>query len=89
MPRWLLLPSVLIVAVLALVFSVLNRNATLVDLYFCQFELPLGLLLMLLVLFGFALAGSILYVAVILPQRLRIGALRRTLETVQKARPEQ
>lgn len=89
MPRWLLLPSVLIVALLALIFSVLNRASTPVDLYFFQFELPLGLLLLLVVLTGFLLAGSILYTAVILPQRIRSAALRRTLEALQKSRAGQ
>lgn len=83
MIRWIRFSLVVIFAFMALVFFLLNRHATIVDLYFGRVEMPVGLLVPLLIFLGFGLAGMVLFASVILPQRMRLRTLRREFEASQ------
>lgn len=82
--RWLLLPLAVVVALLSLMFFAINRDQAVLDIYFGQIDLPLGLLVALCLLGGFVLAGAILFLAVIVPQRLQLRSLRRELEQLRR-----
>lgn len=85
MPRWILLPLALLLAVLALLFFMANRQIVEIDLYVFEFALPVGVLVPIVLFIGCLIAGLVLFAAVILPQRLRLRAQARALE----ARPPQ
>ncbi len=86
--RWLLLPLAVVVALLSLVFFAMNRDHAVMDMYFARIDLPLGLLVALCLLGGFVLAGAILLLTVIVPQRLQLRSLRRELEQLRRQRTQ-
>ncbi len=86
MPRWIVLPLALLLAILALFFFMANREIAAVDLYFVEFSLPIGVLIPMVLFFGCLIAGLILIAGVVVPQRLRLRALARALETAQQQR---
>ncbi len=75
--RWLLLGAGALVALSSLVFALINAAAVELDLYFATIGMPLGALVLAVLLLGALLAGAVLYFGVILPLRLRVGALER------------
>jgi uncharacterized integral membrane protein len=77
MKRWLLLGAGALVALVSLVFALINAAAVELDLYFATLGMPLGVLVLAALLLGAMLAGAVLYAGVILPLRLRVGALER------------
>ena len=77
MKRWLLLGSGVLVALVSLVFALINAATVELDLYFATLGMPLGVLVLGALLVGALLAGAVLYAGVILPLRLRVGALER------------
>jgi uncharacterized integral membrane protein len=86
MPRWIILPLALLLAILALMFFMANRHIAEVDLYLVEFSLPIGVLIPLVLFLGFLIAGVVLILGVIVPQRLRLRAQARALEAVQQKR---
>jgi uncharacterized integral membrane protein len=85
MPRWIILPLALLLAILALMFFMANRHTAEVDLYLVEFSLPIGVMIPLELFIGF-LIGVVLILGVIVPQRLRLRAQARALEAVQQKR---
>jgi uncharacterized integral membrane protein len=77
MKRWLLIGAGVLVALVSLVFALINAAAVELDLYFATLGMPLGVLVLAALLVGAMLAGAVLYAGVILPLRLRVGALER------------
>ncbi len=77
MKRWLLLGAGALVALVSLVFALINAASVELDLYFATLGMPLGVLVLAALLVGAVLAGVVLYASVILPLRLRVGALER------------
>jgi uncharacterized integral membrane protein len=86
MPRWMLLPLALLLAMLALVFFMANKQVAEVDFYFTTFSLPIGLLLPLALFIGCLIGGMVLIAAVIVPLRLRLRAQTRELESFRQQR---
>jgi uncharacterized integral membrane protein len=85
MARWLTIACLALVAVAAFAFSLMNRAVARLDLGTWTPELPLGVLVLLALLAGALLGGTVLYVGVILPLRMR---LRRVQRELAGARPE-
>ncbi len=86
MPRWMLLPLALLLALLALMFFMANQQVAEVDFYFATFSLPVGLLLPLTLFIGCLVGGLVLIAAVIVPLRLRLRAQTRELESTRQQR---
>jgi uncharacterized integral membrane protein len=86
MPRWIILPLALLLAILALMFFMANRQSAEVDLYVMEFSLPIGVLIPVVLFAGFLIASAVLILGVIIPQRLRLRAQARALEAVQQQR---
>ncbi len=80
MKRWVVMVLAISVALLAAAFALLNEAVVRLDLYFFAFDMPIGIVVMTCLLAGFLLASAALATAVIMPQRLRLRALRRQLE---------
>ena len=85
MIRWGVLFLVVAVALAAVVFSAFNIESVRLDLLFGGFSLPLGILVLLSVLFGALLGGLTLYVGVILPMRVRLARARREIKLAADA----
>ncbi len=85
MKRWVVLVLVIAVALLAAAFALLNEASVRLDLYLFAFEMSIGVVVMTCLLAGFLLASVALATAVIMPQRLRLRALRRQLEIAKHA----
>lgn len=83
MQRWIALVLAAVVALLAAAFALLNEAIVRLDFHFFVFQLPLGVVVTLSLLVGFLIASIALSVAVIVPQRLRLRALRRQLDLVR------
>jgi uncharacterized integral membrane protein len=83
MKRWIVFILALAVALLAAAFALLNESVVRLDFHFFAFELSLGVVVMTSLLLGFLLASAALSAAVILPQRLRLRALRRQLDAAR------
>ncbi len=60
-----------------IVFGALNPGDVTLDFYRCQLVLPLGVALIGFGLAGALVAGALLWLTVIWPQRRRIAALKR------------
>jgi len=86
MPRWIVLPLALLLAIVALLFFLANRQVAQVDLYLFELSLPIGLLLPLAIFLGCLIGGMVLLTAVIVPLRLRLRAQSRELEAVRQQR---
>ena len=87
MKRWIVLVLALLVALLAAAFALLNEAVVRLDFHLFAFQLPLGVVVTLSLLVGFLLASAALTAAVIMPQRLRLRALRRQLELARQNGP--
>jgi uncharacterized integral membrane protein len=87
MKRWIVLVMAASVALLAAAFALLNEAVVRLDFHFFAFQLPLGVVVTLSLLVGFLLASVALSVAVIVPQRLRLRALRRQLDLARQHGP--
>ena len=87
MKRWIVLVLAASVALLAAAFALLNEAVVRLDFHFFAFQLPLGVVVTLSLLVGFLLASVALSVAVIVPQRLRLRALRRQLDLARQHGP--
>lgn len=85
MRRWLLLLTAALMASVAAMFSLFNRDSVKLDLIFSQFDLPLGVLVIAAVFVGAALAGMVLFSTLILAQNLKLRALRRELDRLKSA----
>jgi len=85
MKRWVVMVLAISVALLAAAFALLNDAVVRLDLYFFAFEMSIGIVVMTCLLAGFLLASAALAAAVIMPQRLRLRALRRQLELAKHA----
>ena len=79
MTRWLTIACLVLVAVAAFAFSLLNQSAARLDLGAWTPEMPLGVLVLLAVLLGALLGGTVLYLGVILPLRMRLRRVQREL----------
>jgi len=79
MARWLTILILAAVAAVAFTFSLLNPTVARLDLGTWTPELPLGVLVLLAVLLGALLGGSVLYFGVILPLRMRLRRAQREL----------
>jgi uncharacterized integral membrane protein len=80
MKRWLTIIIGALVVLVALLFSAANLERIALDLYFAEFTLPAGVLVLGAVLIGAVLAGSVLYLGVIVPLRLKLAGTRRQLD---------
>jgi uncharacterized integral membrane protein len=87
MQRWIAFVLAAVVALLAAAFALLNEAIVRLDFHFFVFQLPLGAVVTLSLLVGFLIASIALSVAVIVPQRLRLRALRRQLDLVRHQGP--
>lgn len=87
MKRWIVLVLAASVALLAAAFALLNEAVVRLDFHFFAFQLPLGVVVTLSLLVGFLLASVALSAAVIVPQRLRLRALRRQLDLARQNGP--
>lgn len=87
MKRWIVLVLAASVALLAAAFALLNEAVVRLDFHFFSVQLPLGVVVTLSLLTGFLLASAALSAAVIVPQRLRLRALRRQLELARQHGP--
>ena len=68
--------------------ALLNLEAVVrLDFHFFAFQLPLGVVVTLSLLVGFLIASVALSAAVIVPQRLRLRALRRQLDLARQNGP--
>ena len=85
MKRWIVLVLATLVALLAAAFALLNEAVVRLDFHFFSFQLPLGVVVTLSLLIGFLLASVALSAAVIVPQRLRLRALRRQLDLARQS----
>lgn len=85
MKRWVVMVLAISVALLAAAFALLNEAIVRLDLYFFALEMPIGIVVMTCLLAGFLLASAALATAVIMPQRLRLRALRRQIELGKQA----
>jgi uncharacterized integral membrane protein len=83
MKRWIVLVLALLVALLAAAFALLNEAVVRLDFHFFSFQMSLGVVVMTSLLVGFLLASLALASAVIVPQRLRLRALRRQLDAAR------
>jgi uncharacterized integral membrane protein len=72
-----------VVALGGVVFSAINVDPAVLDLYVGRVTLPLGVLVLAALLLGFVLAGLVLWTGVIVPLRIRLAAARR--EAQQRA----
>jgi uncharacterized integral membrane protein len=88
MARWFVLPLALLLAIAALLFFMANQQMADIDLYVVEFALPIGVLIPLTLFVGCLIAGCVLFVGVIVPQRLRLRAQTRALETRPPERPD-
>jgi uncharacterized integral membrane protein len=79
MKRWILLVLALFVVLVGIVFSAINAQSVTLDLYAFSFSLPLGIAVLGSLFLGCLLGGTVLYAGVIVPLRLRSGALRREI----------
>lgn len=87
MKRWIVLVLAASVALLAAAFALLNEAVVRLDFHFFAFQLPLGVVVTLSLLVGFLIASLALSAAVIVPQRLRLRALRRQLDLARQNGP--
>lgn len=87
MKRGIVIVLALLVALLAAAFALMNEAVVRLDFHFFAFEMSLGVVVMVSLLSGFLLASAALSAAVILPQRLRLRALRRQLEAARPSGP--
>ena len=87
MKRWIVLVLAASVALLAAAFALLNEAVVHLDFHFFAFQLPLGVVVTLSLLVGFLIASVALSAAVIVPQRLRLRALRRQLDLARQNGP--
>ncbi len=87
MKRWIAIVIGVLVVLAAIVFSAINAESATLDLYFFDLTLPVGVLVLLAVLVGFAIGGAILYGAVILPLRMRLAAARRDAARRDQQKP--
>ena len=87
MKRWIVLVMAASVALLAAAFALLNEAVVRLDFHFFAFQLPLGVVVTLSLLVGFLIASVALSAAVIVPQRLRLRALRRQLDLARQNGP--
>ena len=87
MKRWIVVVLAVLVALFAAAFALLNEAVVRLDFHFFAFDSSLGVVVMASVLLGFLLASAALAVAVVLPQRLRLRALRRQLELARQPGP--
>nr|AGC71175.1 hypothetical protein [uncultured bacterium A1Q1_fos_600] len=87
MKRWIVLVLAASVALLAAAFALLNEAVVRLDFHFFAFQLPLGVVVTLSLLVGFLIASVALSAAVIVPQRLRLRALRRQLDLARQNGP--
>ena len=87
MTRWLTILAALVVVFAAIVFSVINRGAAALDLYFAKLDAPVGVLVLASLFLGCLIGGLVLYPGVIVPLRMRVTALRRELERRQAPPP--
>ena len=83
MKRGIVIVLALLVALLAAAFALMNEAEVRLDFHFFAFEMSLGVVVMVSLL----LASAALSAAVILPQRLRLRALRRQLDAVRPSGP--
>lgn len=83
MRRWIVFILALTVALCAAAFALLNDAEVRLDFHFFAFELSIGVVVMGSLLLGFLLASLALASAVILPQRLKLRALRRQLDAAK------
>jgi uncharacterized integral membrane protein len=79
MTRWLTIACLVLVAVAAFAFSLLNQGAARLDLGAWTPELPIGVLVLVTLLIGALLGGTVLYLGVILPLRMRLRRTQREL----------
>lgn len=84
MKRWIVIVLAVLVAMLAAAFALLNEIEVRLDFHFFAFDLAVGVVVMTSLLLGFLLASVALATAVIIPQRLRLRALRRQLELARQ-----
>ena len=87
MKRWIVILLAVSVALIAAAFALLNEAVVRLDFHFFAFDSSLGLVVMTSVLLGFLLASAALAAAVVIPQRLRLRALRRQLELARQPGP--
>ena len=87
MARWFGIACMIVVAVAAFAFSLLNRGAARLDLGSWTPEVPLGVLVLLSVLLGAVLGGVVLYAGVILPLRMRLRRVQRELQDAARPAP--
>ena len=80
MKRWIVITLAVLVALLAAAFALLNEANVRLDFHFFAIDLPLGVVVMSSLLVGFLIASVALSTAVIIPQRVRLRALRRQIE---------
>ena len=85
MKRWIVLVLAASMALAAAAFALLNEAVVSLDFHFFAFQLPLGVVVTLSLLGGFLLASAALSAAVIVPQRLRLRALRRQLDLARQS----
>lgn len=69
----------ILAVVLGIVFGALNGHEVELDFHFRKLVLPLGVALLWFAFLGAFVAGFLLWLGVIFPQRRRISALRRQL----------
>ena len=79
MTRWLTILCLVLVAAAAFAFSLLNQGAARLDLGAWTPELPLGVLVLVALLVGALIGGTVLYLGVILPLRMRLRRALREL----------
>ena len=79
MTRWLTIACLILVAVAAFAFSLLNQGEARLDLGAWTPELPIGVLVLVTLLIGALLGGTVLYLGVILPLRMRLRRAQRDL----------
>ena len=84
MKRWIVVLLAVSVALIAAAFALLNEAVVRLDFHFFAFDSSLGLVVMTSLLIGFLLASAALAAAVVIPQRLRLRALRRQLELARQ-----
>lgn len=87
MKRWIVLVLAASVALLAAAFALLNEAVVRLDFHLFSVQWPLGIVVTLSLLIGFLIASVALTVAVILPQRMRLRALRRQLDLARQTGP--
>lgn len=78
MGRWFWTTLAGLVALIGLAFSLLNFQQVTLSVGFGTLTLPLGVLVLLALLTGALVAGTLLWAGVILPMRFRLRSLDRT-----------